>query len=331
MIDDQFTPDEEKLIAQVRATAKPKLDPAARDAIRRQMLSEFRALPFQRPVARFPVRRMFAAAAVIVMIGSIVLFLTNQPPAPNIATPASSQVAVIASETPVLPSQTPIMLSETPTAVLTLETRGTMTPIPPTILPPPETDTALPPTATLETTLIIEGPITNMVGNIISVYGFEVEVEPQHPILSVIDIGDVIHIQGAFSSDGKVIASVVGNLTNETGVSAEVTVGLEGPIESIDGSIIVINDISVELAPDDPILQSIQVGNFVRVEGNFQTKESMIVLVVVNIVIINNVTAPEYDCWYHEGGMGMGHWHCDGMGMGMGEAMGMGDAMGMGN
>jgi hypothetical protein len=107
-------------------------------------------------------------------------------------------------------------------------------------------------------------------------------------------------------------------------------VGLEGPVESINGNIIVVNGISVELDANDPLLQTVQVNNFVSVQGNFQNRGNIYVLVVVNVTIINDVTINDNNCWSHEGmgmGMGMGHWHCDGMGMGMG---GRGMGMGMG-
>jgi hypothetical protein len=80
-------------------------------------------------------------------------------------------------------------------------------------------------------------------------------------------------------------------------------------------------------------LQSLEVGHFVTIQGNFQNSGATVILVVVNITVIHDVTVIETNCWYHDAGMGMGHWHCDGMGMGdpaMGmEAMGM-EAMGMG-
>jgi hypothetical protein len=190
-------------------------------------------------------------------------------------------------------------------------------------------------TPTGDTIIVVEGPIINIVNNIITVFDFDIEVEPQHPILTLIEIGDFIHVEGSFVNTDVIVATVVSNIANATIVSGGGTVGLEGPVESINGNIIVVNGIAAQLAPDDPLLQTIQVGNFVSLHGDFQGSGSTIILVVINIIIINNVIVKGNPyCWWHEPGMGMGmgmgegHWHCDGMGMG---GMSMGDeGMGMG-
>jgi hypothetical protein len=188
-------------------------------------------------------------------------------------------------------------------------------------------------TATSPALIVIEGPVINIVNNIITIYDFEIEVEPNHPILNLIEIGDLVHIEGAYDEDGVVVAAVISNLTDTPLVSGA-TVSLDGPVESINGNIIVVNGIPVQLEADDPLLQTVQVGQFVSVQGNFQGSGPNIVLVVITIVVNTNVTVTNNGCWYHESGMsGMGHWHCDGMGMGMGNP-GMGDdgmGMGMGN
>jgi hypothetical protein len=114
----------------------------------------------------------------------------------------------------------------------------------------------------------------------------------------------------------------VSNLSEATVAGA--TVCLEGPIEAIIDNVLVVNGVPVQLAQDDPLLQTVQIGDFVSAEGNFEGSGANIVLIVVNITIIDNIIINNDPyCWYHEG-MGMGHWHCDGMGMGMGDAMGMG-------
>jgi uncharacterized protein DUF5666 len=306
MIDDQFTPLEEELIRHIQAAARPKLNPGVRDAIRQQMLREFRTIPSQ--PRWIPFRVAWAAAAVIVVIGFIMLFLANQPRVTMIAAPTSNIVAAAPSETPLATSETPTVMP-TPTLMAT------------TLLPT-EPNTS---TTTSDTVLIIEGPVTNITDHSVTVYDFNIQVEPQHPILNVIEIGDVVRVQGVLGSDGQVVASVIGNITSDTVVSTgEPTVGLDGPVESIENNMIVVNDIPVQLKPDDPLLKTLQVGNFVRVQGNFETSDTTIVLVVVNIVV-KNAPAVENDCWYHEDAMGMGHWHCNDVGLGMGEN-GMGTA-----
>lgn len=245
--------------------------------------------------------------------------VSTQTPADSIQTPTQSVVVVTSTD---FMTASPVVSPElTPGLTATLPLTVEVTPA------PSSTPVSLP-TPTEERIITIEGPVTSIVDDEVTIYGFPIEVAPQHPILQIIDVGDVVRVQGVLDSGGTVLAEVVSNIPDAAAAAnAVVTVGLDGPVEAINGNMLVVNGISIELAPDDPLLQTVQPGNFVSVEGNFQTNGSAIVLVAVNIVVINTTTI-QSDCQYHVDAMGMGHWHCDGMGMGMG--MGMGDAMGMG-
>jgi hypothetical protein len=231
---------------------------------------------------------------------------------PNCAATPTATATLTASSTP---TATPTgTLSATPTGTLSATPTGT-------------------PTATpgLPVTIIIEGPVQAINVNVITIFDIDVELEVDHPILNIIDIGDIVFVEGTVGTTGIVVATTISNISNVTTVNTGgATVNLDGPVEAINGNIIIVNGISVQLAPNDPLLQTVQIGNFVNVQGNFQGTGPNIVLVVVNITIINTViVADNPDCWFHWGGMGMGmgmgHWHCDGMGMG-GMGMGMGDS-----
>lgn len=197
----------------------------------------------------------------------------------------------------------------------------------PTGLATPETTPTGTPTPNPNLIVVIEGPVVNIVTNIITIYDFDIEVEPANPILDLIEIGQIIHVEGVFNNAGVIVASVVSNLSSVTTVTTGATVSMDGPIEAINGNIVIVNGIPVQFEPNDPRLTTLQVGNFLNVQGNFQNNGTTIVLVVVNVVIVNNIVVNGNPfCWYHETGMGMGmgmgHWHCDGMGMGMGMGMG---------
>jgi len=203
---------------------------------------------------------------------------------------------------------------------------GSATPVQ-TVTATPETIPTGTPTPNPNLIVVIEGPVVNIVTNIITIYDFDIEVEPANPILDLIEIGQIIHVEGVFNNAGIIVASVVSNLSSVTTVTTGATVSMDGPIEAINGNIVIINGIPVQFEPNDPRLTTLQVGNFLNVQGNFQNNGTTIVLVVVNVVIVNNVVVNGNPfCWYHETGMGMGmgmgHWHCDGMGMGMGMGMG---------
>jgi hypothetical protein len=201
--------------------------------------------------------------------------------------------------------------------------------------------------------IVIEGPVQNINVNIITIYNFNINVAPQNPVLNLIQIGDVVRVEGIPTGTGIINAIVVNTLVNAENAASDASVSVQGPVESISGNTIVVNGITVQLNPGDPQLQTLQIGDFIDVQGNFIFVNNTYVLTVVNIVIINNTFTgvPPY-CVWHGMGMGMGHWRCDGywlyppgywycewrgMGMGMGRwhcppppGMGMGMGMGMG-
>jgi hypothetical protein len=243
------------------------------------------------------------------------------------STPAPTLPLIISTATLPEPTQLPSATFTATTSMPTQPASATFMPTLPVVLP----------TATLpegnNTIVIIEGPITNIGDDSLSVNDFTIQIAPNNPILSVIDVGDMVHIEGNFDSTGVIVADMVSNVTEPTSPSsAPVTVGLDGPIESINGTEIVVNSVTVRLDSNDLLVGKLHIGDFVRVQGNFEGSGATTVLVVVTITIVNNVIVDGTPtCRYDVDAMGMGHWHCDGMGMGE-PAMGMGDdGMGMGD
>lgn len=153
------------------------------------------------------------------------------------------------------------------------------------------------PTPTADRLVTIEGPVNSITNHVITIYGFQIEVEPEHPILQIIDVGNVLRVEGVLNDSGVVLAAVVSNLPDAAAPAADnrATVGLDGPVEAIDGNILVVNSISVQLAPNDSLLQTVQPGSFVSVQDNFRTSNVGIVLVVVNIAIVINISV-ESNC-----------------------------------
>jgi hypothetical protein len=139
-----------------------------------------------------------------------------------------------------------------------------------------------------DTIIVVEGPVQAINVNIITIYNFNIEVEPTHPILKVIKVGDILHVKGDLKH-GKLVAIDIGNLTPEDHEGASVV--LDGPIQAINGNIITINNVNVQIAPDDPRRDALRVGDHLRVEGNFQGSGNTIIVVVVNIIIVN-INAP---------------------------------------
>ncbi len=61
-------------------------------------------------------------------------------------------------------------------------------------------------------TIVIEGPVQAININIITIYGINIEVEPDNPILTQIQIGDVIRVEGTSTLQGNTVIIVAINI-----------------------------------------------------------------------------------------------------------------------
>jgi len=81
-----------------------------------------------------------------------------------------------------------------------------------------------------------------------------------------------------------------------------ITIIIEGPVQAINVNIITIYDIDIIVGEDDPILNIIQIGDILHVEGDTQELNGTIIIIAVTVVIINvdiNVDTGEF--WRDEG------------------------------
>ena len=67
----------------------------------------------------------------------------------------------------------------------------------------------------------------------------------------------------------------------------EVIVVIEGPVEKIEGNIITIFNIDIQLEENDPILVTLKIDDVLHVEGTTLVMGDTVIIVVVNIYIIN--------------------------------------------
>jgi hypothetical protein len=139
--------------------------------------------------------------------------------------------------------------------------------------------------ASLDVIVIIEGPIKKIKINIITVLDVDVVLAVNSPMLKLIKVGDFVRVRGKYDPQGAFVALLVSNISNPINSA---TVALNGKVEAIKGTVVVINGINVQFTPNHPLLAKLKVGNLVNVEGNFQNNGPTIVLIVVNIVVINN-------------------------------------------
>ncbi|HRL12812.1 MAG TPA: hypothetical protein PKX07_13095 [Aggregatilineales bacterium] len=68
---------------------------------------------------------------------------------------------------------------------------------------------------------------------------------------------------------------------------SDVIIIIEGPIEQINGSVIIIFGVEITLADDDPMITVIQIGDIVHVAGEMIENNNIVVIIPITIVIVN--------------------------------------------
>ncbi len=85
--------------------------------------------------------------------------------------------------------------------------------------------------------------------------------------------------------------------------SLPVTIIIEGPVQIINANIVTIYDIDIEINVNDPILNVIQVGDFIRVEGDSRSEGTTLIVIAVFVVIVDVdvVVNVDGDVWRDSG------------------------------
>lgn len=204
--------------ARIASAPRPTLSPEAMARIQAQITQV-------QPVApqRFPVRiassgrlALVAAFAVILIVGSV--FAARELGITLIAPTETSTATSTLTETPTqTPSVTP---SSTPTATIQPTETATNTPEPTATstiaasnTPLPTEDISVLPTITPTLTtqpgmVVVEGPVESINGNIVVIYDIEIEVDPNDPILAVIQVGDHVRIEGTVGVVGSTVVVI---------------------------------------------------------------------------------------------------------------------------
>jgi hypothetical protein len=193
---EQFSTPQQALVERLRRAPQPELSSDARAMIRARVLDalDHPPLPAPRPIIFHPlVAVIVVLVAGALVAGGVLLALSRQNQTTVIPTitiepsattlPTRTSPAVISSP---IPSQTPTL---TTTSTVTLSPTSLPT-LAATISPTPL------PTTTVSTITVIEGPVEKIDGNIITIYGTQVQVPSNDPILSNLKVGDVLHIEG---------------------------------------------------------------------------------------------------------------------------------------
>ncbi len=198
-----------------------------------------------RPV-RLPRRWQWviAAAAALLMLAGVMLAAQNSQPGDPLygvklfiesifsggqptALPTPTETAA-----PTATSTPAVTATETPTSAPTLTATPTFTPIPTEALAASETPTFTPTEENV--TGAIEGPVEDINSNVITIYGIEIVIDEDDPLLAVIVVGDVIRVEGDF--DGTAIDASDVVVVGVGGEAVEIFTNDTGEVWRDDGS-----------------------------------------------------------------------------------------------
>lgn len=215
---EQFSNTEQALIERLRRAPQPELSAEARQMISARMLEALNRppLPAPRPVLLRPAFVMVILTVGAVLIASGILFVLSRQNQNVLPTPTiEATITLIPTET--------VEPTATPRPTDTAEPTATVLPatsVPLVVSSPVPTSTASS-TPTVETTqsptpspptpasvvMVIQGPVEQIDGNVLIIYGIRVEIDPNNPILKTITIGDVLRVEGTQTGTPVIIIS----------------------------------------------------------------------------------------------------------------------------
>ncbi|MEO8612372.1 MAG: hypothetical protein ABI690_31040 [Chloroflexota bacterium] len=215
MIDPEFDPQEQDMINRLTNAPQPSLNPDAFEAIRARMLDAMDMPAPQQPHSPISGRQWLShppvIAAIIVsvlIVSSAIILLTNQNAQPP--TPTS------------IPTIVPTFTLIPPTSQIPTET---MTSIPTPSLVPEVTESTTPEvTATIGPVIVVEGPVEAINDNVITIYGVDITINPDDPILATIQVGDVLHVEADYATNTTTIVAVTVEPVTATPAGNEVNV-----------------------------------------------------------------------------------------------------------
>lgn len=234
--------------ARLASAPRPRLSPEAMARIQTRV-AQAHPIP-QRPTFRLPSPARLTLVAVVTMIvvaGTV--FAANKLGITLVvpSTPTSSSTpTVTATVTPSATSSFTPSATASPTVTSTGTLTNTASPtetdmptaeaalfiaVSPTFTRTPTSSyTPLPltPTATSPpVSIVVEGPIQAISGNIIVIYDIEIEINPNDPILAVIQVGDLVRVEAGIDADGEDIVVIAVTVTV---VDIEVNVSPDGEV-----------------------------------------------------------------------------------------------------
>ena len=209
-VENQFTPEENDVIQQLRNDPRPKLKPRLVEAIRQEIFVEMdKSFPTsaKKPQPLRPITSPFGilVAAAVIIVAVIVTIIVA---APKQQLPQMNPTVTRVIATPTLTSmpeanataattESTLTVSQTPTVI----SSGTATVMP-----------SAPPTSTGDI-IIMEGPVEQINVNIITIFSINIQVDANDPILTQVHVGDNLHVEGRVVPQGNTFMIVAIHVT----------------------------------------------------------------------------------------------------------------------
>jgi hypothetical protein len=156
-------------------------------------------------------------------------------------------------------------------------------------------------------TIYVQGRVDMVNANVITIAGISIQIDPANPTLISIQPGDYVQINANIHLGGTSVALVATTVVVIVNVVPDaiptvtptttpptatptpglpVTIIVEGPVQVVNVNVITIYDIDVTINANDPVLTQIQVGDFVRIEGDMITQNNTVVVVAVSVFVV---------------------------------------------
>ncbi len=201
---EQFSNPEQALIERLRRAPQPELPAEARDMIRVRLLDalDHPPLPAPRPILLRPIVVIVIVLVATALIAGVFFVLSQQN---QILLPPTSTTTPSLTASPTITIEPTLTLLPT-TAVPLVISSPTLTETPEsTSLPEAALSPAPLPTTGISTVIVIQGPVEHIDGNIVTIYGIQVQIAPDDPILSTIAVGDILRIEGNQTGTTQII------------------------------------------------------------------------------------------------------------------------------
>jgi hypothetical protein len=182
--DDPFV----QVAAHLAGSPKPEMSSETMAKIRTQVIATYRQQikleGSRRRFIRFPRWSIMIASLLLMMMIGVQLAQRSKPAVQNSITSTE--------DTPSFQTLTPIATRDVPSAVPVLPLETPTMPLQNTVAPDSDGSGV----SELPVTLVIEGPVQVINGSTITIYDIRIQLDATHPLLSILQVGDVVRIEG---------------------------------------------------------------------------------------------------------------------------------------